>query len=321
MSDEPRRKAVRVNNDKFAAVITAFLKSPKFQGYAPATRDLWGRALTFMSRPDCLGAIAITEIRPALVQAYFDVLEGGAYKAQAALSALKQLEKWAVVRDILPRQITIGVEIPDAEGGHIPWTVEHVELAEQRARPDIARAVTLAANTGQRGSDLVRMGPTDVEMYDGRAGICLRQVKTGRKIWVPITPELDAAMATWPREPGPFLRRQDGRPWARDELTHAWRWERDHNPALAPLRLCGPDKDKPLVLHGLRGHACVRLLHAGANTRQISDMVGMSEPMVAKYTRYSDQRENATAAVIHLERAIRDRETDKGKSKPLKSGA
>ena len=186
-----------------------------------------------------------------------------------------------------------------------------VELAERHARPDLARAVTLGANTGQRRSDLIRMGPTDVEVYDGREGICVRQKKTGREVWVPIISTLATAMATWERRPGPWLRHLDGRPWVGGEITDAWRFERDGNPALEPLRRCGPDKNKPLVLHGLRGHACVRLLHAGANTRQISDMVGMSEAMVAHYTRFSVQRENATAAIIHMERTIRERDPKK----------
>jgi hypothetical protein len=70
------------------------------------------------------------------------------------------------------------------------------------------------------------------------------------------------------------------------------------------------------VLHGLRGHACVRLLRANANTRQISDMVGMSEPMVARYTRFSLQKENASAAVYHMTRTSGERDGSKsGKSK------
>src|SRR5262249_9633249 len=55
------------------------------------------------------------------------------------------------------------------------------------------------------------------------------------------------------------------------------------------------------VLHGLRGTACVRLLRAGANTRQIADMVGMSEPTVKRYTRFSEQRKNAPAPVTHVD--------------------
>ena len=37
--------------------------------------------------------------------------------------------------------------------------------------------MTLAANTGQRGSDLVRMGPTDIETYQGIDGINVTQLK------------------------------------------------------------------------------------------------------------------------------------------------
>jgi DNA-binding CsgD family transcriptional regulator len=152
------------------------------------------------------------------------------------------------------------------------------------------------------------MGPTDVETFDGIDGINVVQQKTKREVWIPIMSTLAAVMATWERRPGPFLRRLDGGVWTRKALYTAWVYERDRNPALVALRALG------LVPHGLRGHACVRLLRAGANTRQIADMVGMSEDMVKRYTRLSAQRENASAAVYHLERTLREREnsiTDK----------
>ena len=75
-------------------------------------------------------------------------------------------------------------------------------LAETRARSELARVVTLAANTGQRGSDLVKMRWTDIEVYNGLTGINVTQKKTGRQIWVPITQELSAAMAGWERQTG-----------------------------------------------------------------------------------------------------------------------
>lgn len=300
-------KPARVTEDKFASVVRAYLRSAKFDSYAQETRALWGRELNFMARPDCLGDLMIAEIRPALVQAYFDGLSGFPGKQQAALAALKRLEKWAVVRDILPRQITLGVEVEEMDGGHIPWTDEQVALAEKYARPDIARAITLGANTGQRVSDLVRMGPTDIEIYNGVEGIKVIQQKTKREVWIPIISTLAAAMASWERRPGPFLRRIGGTVWDRRALSSAWAYERDTNPELEPLRAIGPNKERPAVLHGLRGHACVRLLRAGANTRQISDIVGMSEEMVKNYTRFSDQRDNALAAVYHMERTIRER--------------
>jgi hypothetical protein len=52
-------------------------------------------------------------------------------------------------------------------------------------------------------------------------------------------------------------------------------------------------------------------MRAGANTRQIADMVGMSEPIVGRYCRFSVQRENASAAVLHLDRTFRERNSAK----------
>jgi integrase len=295
----PRRpfRAAKITDGCFAAVIRAFFASPKFQGYSPATREVWGRELRLAERPDTLGTISVNLMRPALVQAFMDGMADRPGKQAAALAALRQLERWAIVRDLLPQPITMGVEIGHSDGGHRPWTEEQVRLAETCARPELARVVTLGANTGQRGSDLVKMRWTDLEIYNGRLGINVVQIKTGRQIWVPLTRELEAALAGWERRPGFILLRPTGIAWTRKALTWAWIVERDTNPALKPLA--------GLVLHGLRATACVRLLRAGANTRQIADMVGMSEPVVGRYCRFSVQRENASAAVLHLDRTSR----------------
>ncbi len=301
--DAPIPKAAQqVIDSGFAAVVRLFMSpaNPKWAKYAEASRDLWSRELLRASHPDCLGAIPLHDIRPSLVQAYLDGFADRPGKQAAAMAALKLVEKWAIVRDRLPRPITTGVEIEDSDGGHTPWSEEDVSLVEKYGRQDFSRVVTLGANTGQRGSDLIRMGWSDIERFNGMDGINVVQKKTGRKVWVPITSALASAMAAWEKQPGPFLRKMDGHLWSRTQLTAAWTRHRDSNRELEPIMRAG------LVLHGLRGHACVRLLRAGANSRQISDMVGMSEEMVKNYTKLSDQRENATAAVLHLERRKRD---------------
>lgn len=319
---EPNRKHVRrVTEDTFASLIRLFRMSSKWtepppRGYSASTRETWGRELDFMMRPGCLGAVSLQEIRPSLIQAYFDGLADRPGKQHSGLSVLKQLEKWAIVRELLPRQITLGVEIGRSDGGHIPWTDEQVALAEREAGPHLSRAITLCANTGQRGSDLIRMGWGDIETYQGIDGINVTQKKTGKHVWVPITSPLAAAMAGWQRRPGPFLTRPDGRPWVRRALTNAWAKERNTRPVLETLKnppqrlrdpelaACDPDG---LVLHGLRGTACVRLRQSGATESQIADMVGMSIDMVQRYCRFAAQRENAVAAVHHLERAFSER--------------
>jgi integrase len=285
----------RVTENCFAALVRGFKGSPNFLNLRPASQALWGRELDFACRPTLLGAVLLDEIRPALVQQYLDGWSDKPGKQAAALAAFKALERWAIVRDLLARPITLGVKTGKPKGGHAPWTDEQVALAESSARIDLRRVITLGANTGQRGSDLVRMGWGDIEVFQGRPGINVRQVKTGREIWVPILEPLRRAMETWERRPGPFLLTSWGEPWHRQQLTMAWWHERNTNPELRALR------DADLVLHGLRGHACVRLYRAGLTSREVSVLVGMSIPMVERYCRLSVQKENALAAVLKLE--------------------
>jgi integrase len=298
-------RAAKITDRCFAAVLRAFVASPKFQGYAPATRDTWGRELRLAERPDTLGAVSVHDIRPALVQAFLDGLADRSGKQEVALKVLRQVERWAIVRDLLPQPITTGVEIAGSDGGHKPWKDEHVALAEQFARRGFDRIVTLAANTGQRGSDVVKMRWQDIEIIGGRPGINIVQQKTGLTLWIPFTQPLIAALETWERAPGFIVRRPSGLPWTRPRMSSEWAEERRMNLALAPLESDG------LVLHGLRATACIRLSRAGATTRQISDWIGMSEKMVCRYTRFSEQQQNAIAAVVHLDRYMASKAIEK----------
>lgn len=289
-----------ITDDVFASVVRGFLASDKFAKLARSTQSNYRHNLELAMHPDTLGNVPVDELRPALVQAFLDGYGGKPAQQKVAQTALKSLERWAIVRDKLRHQIMLGTEAPGGTGGYTPWTDEHVALAELHATPHLARVVTLAANTGQRGSDLIRMRWSDVEVYEGRPGINVIQRKTGLKIWVPLTQELEGAMRGWERRPGFILLKLDGQPFSRHQLSDQWLAERIANVALRPLR------DAELSIHGLRATAVVRLRRAGAGVLQIADMVGMSVPMVSRYCRFSVQRENALAAVVYLDRTPRE---------------
>ena len=157
----------RVTENSFYALVRASKTSEKFTGLAKATQDLWGRELDFACRPNCLGTVPLDVIRPALVKGYLDGWGYKPGKQAAALAAFKALEKWAVVRDILPRPITRGVKTGKPQGGHKPWTDAQVALAEKYARRDLARAVTLGAHraTDQRSCTNVLDGYRDVPWH------------------------------------------------------------------------------------------------------------------------------------------------------------
>lgn len=302
MQRKQRPKAARITPGTFAHVIREFQKSPHYlQSITASTRAQYARVLRIAEAHEGLGGLTVDIIRPSLVQIFLDALADKPGQQRNARTALKSLEKWALVRDKLPFPIMTGTYCVSSDGGHEPWTFPQVELAEKHAREDLARTVTLMVHTGQRGSDVVRMNPTDLETKSGRLGIHVRQQKTGKRLWVPFTAELESVMQKWPRRPGPFVLRPSGEPYTRPLLSWHWNNERDANEALKPL------KDAGLVLHGLRATAVVRARKAGATDLQIANMFGMSEPMVARYSRLEDQTEMALAAVHFLDRTAQER--------------
>lgn len=300
MRPKPPSRIVTIAKGSFAEVIRAFQSSQHFLKLEPSTRSSYARILRVAEEAKGLGGLPVEVIRPSLVQAFLDAFVDMPGRQAVARTTLKSLEKWAIVRDLLPHPITIGTSVEKSDGGHEPWSFEQVALAEQHARTDIARVVTLMVHTGQRGSDIVRMRWSDIETRDGIEGIRVTQQKTGKKLWIPFTDELAAVLATWERKPPFFLvLNPRGKPYTRPVLSRHWVYERDTKPALAPLA--------GLVLHGLRATAVVRARKDGLTDLQISNMYGMSEPMVARYSRLADQGEMAIAAVIQLNRTASER--------------
>jgi hypothetical protein len=105
----PRPKAIKIKAGCFAEVIRKFLTCPKFgEDYekdgvlAKSTQTTYKHLLGIAERPDVLGAVSIHEIRPALVQAFLDGFADRPATQKNAQTAMKAVERWAIVRDLLP---------------------------------------------------------------------------------------------------------------------------------------------------------------------------------------------------------------------------
>ena len=292
-----KRKGRQARPDSFASVINQYLASGKYKALSSSAQNGYRRHLVLAQ--SVIGKYQVDVIRPALVQAFLDGLADLPAKQKVAQTALKAVEKWAIVRDLLPRPITMGTVAPGGDGGHKPWTAEQISLAEKHASPHMSKVITLASNTGQRGSDLVKMRWSDLETYDGRLGLNVITKKVGLQLWIPLTQELSDALTAWGKKPGYILLKEDGQPWSRQQLSDQWLHERERNPALTDLADC--------TLHGLRATAIVRLRRAGVSTGLISSLVGLSEHMVNRYCRFAVQKDNAIAAVIQLDGTTRER--------------
>jgi integrase len=282
-----------VMTDTFASVIRAYTNSPNFNRLADSTKQIYRVYLT--KAEVILGDLPLGVIRPFLVQQCLDALADRPGAQSNMRTVLKAIEAFALPRDLLPNPITLGTEVVGSDGGHKPWTEDQVQCAERFAAPHVARIITIASNTGQRGSDLCRMRWSDIETIDGRPGIHVKQRKTGLQIWIPFTSALMHAIATWQRGPTHILLQPNGLPYGnRMALSRTWDRERNRNPNLAPCA--------GMVLHGLRATAVIRLRRAGATTPQIVDMIGLSAEMVERYSRFADQKVSALAAVLKLDR-------------------
>ena len=98
------------------------------------------------------------------------------------------------------------------------WEDHHIAAFMTLASLPLQWALLLAADTGQRQGDLLRL---PWSAHDGK-WITLTQSKTGRKVRVPLTARLRAVLSTVPRIGPVILTNGRRRPWAHNAFRKAW---------------------------------------------------------------------------------------------------
>jgi integrase len=199
-----------------------------------------------------------------------------------------------VLRAMMRHAVEIGLRADDptrevrairvkSEGFH-SWTDAEIAQFENchpvGSRPRLAFALLLY--TGQRRSDVVRMGCQHV-----RNGVLVvRQEKTGAKLSIPLHPTLQEILADTPTDNMTFLTTQFGKPFTSNGFGNWFRVQCN----AAGLPQCSA--------HGLRKAAARRLAEAGCTAHEIASITGhASLKQVAHYTRAADQGRLASAAM------------------------
>ena len=272
-------------------LIDAYLKSPAVTRLAESTQYQYRRHLEIARK--AWGALSSAGVRPVHVQAVMDNLSATPAKANNFLGAMRAMSVWARARDHIPHSLTEGVKPFGMDGGHEPWGPEQIKCVHDKLTGVVRQGVMLMLYTGQRGSDVVRLGWTDIN--DESLLRVKRQQKTGVEAWCPIVPELAAEMQTWKRRPGPFLQ-ENGKVLNRKRF-----WD------LFDKARAGLPELQGFTPHGLRATAVIRLRRAGLTPLQIQDIVGMSVAMIERYCRFADRKESGKAALVSLERTRQER--------------
>ena len=180
----------------------------------------------------------------------------------------------------------------DAPRANRPWRRDEVAAMLEHARPHIAAAVVLMANTGLDPCDAVRLRRDEV------SGGVIRGLrsKTGQPVAVPITGDLQQALdRAPPHDAITVLATSNGTPWTVAGLRASFRQD----------RLCLEGEglvDPGLTLKGLRHTVATFLREAGVSPRDIADLLGQrTESMALHYSDRSDltEKNRATISVLH----------------------
>ena len=275
-SSLPKIKTVSLAIDQYLAVASDTIEKLTLYHYR--------RSLDIAKR--AWADLPVEGIRPSHVKELMDGMAKTPAKANHFLSCMKSFSGWARVKDFTTQSMTEGVKAYKATGGHKPWTDAQIAAAQTKLSGTVRRGFMLYLYTGQRGQDVVRLGPTHVD--DG--GFNLGQKKTGVDVWCPIVSELAAEMATWEKRPGPFLLQANGETYDRKLF---WKHFTEAIEAI-------PELDG-VTLHGLRCTAVIRLRRAGLSVGQIGDIVGMSLGTISRYCRFADRKSGGKAALIQID--------------------
>ena len=266
----------------FGAVIDLYATSPQFPTKPSSVRS-YKRQLDLARE---MGNLPVDQVDVGVIRKIFDGMADKPPSANAFLGVMRTLSIWAVSRKHLTASITEGIEAYDvSDRGHKPWSAVQLQAAHDRFTGAVRRAFFLGYYTGQRISDVVRLGPTMID----ENGFDISQVKTNVQAWCPILPELAAEMKTWKREPGPYVRKPDGSVHDEASLRYEYDKQREAIPEL-----------KDTTWHGLRASCVVRLRRAGLSALQISDVIGLSLPMVERYCRFANRKISGQAVLVAL---------------------
>jgi integrase len=275
--------ADRARPGTMAALALSYFASPQFRGMRTSSQKIYrgiierfcrehgDKRVALLGREHIVRLMAAEADRPNVANALRRVLR----------AMIRHAMDINMRRDDPTRDVQ-AIRVKSA--GYHSWAdVEIAQFEQHHPVGSRARlAMALLLYTGQRRSDVIRMGPQHV-----RAGaIYVKQQKTGTELAIPIHPELAVVIAATPSGHLTYLTTRFGQPFKGSGFGH---WFRDACDQ-AGLPHCSP--------HGLRKAAARRLAEAGCTAHEIGAITGhASLAELVRYTRAADQRRLAEAAM------------------------
>lgn len=291
---ERAKRAMGGSGDTIAALVTSYKGSPEWTKLAASTRSGW---MTWLERiREEFGTATIRmfgerEMRGEVLD-WRDRWAAQPRSADLAIQVFSRLLSWAVDRGKLPVNILLGVaSLYEADRSDIIWEERHFDAIAPHASAEVQDAIDLAACTGLRRGDLVKLPWSAI----GTHAIVWRTGKSrGRNlVTIPLLPETETILARIKRRHAEEMsaRRPDRRKPLTDTVLASSYW-RPWTPKGLGSRFNDAKQASGVDVnfHDLRGTFATRCMIAGLTDTEIADILGWSPKDVhAIRVKYVDQ--------------------------------
>lgn len=276
-------KPTYAGKQTFEALVVSYCRSKKYTGLAPRTRADYAKVLEWVKAK--LGPLPVARMQRKDVIRAQDANADTVRFANYIVQVLRILMEhaidlgWRASGDNPAKGVAL---IKSSRPGREAWPADLIEAYRATAQGRALLIFELCIGTGQRISDVLRMGWKDIE----GDGIHVQQGKTKARLWVPLTPHLRRVLADTPRIGLTICA------WGpRGQPTH-YRTAADMVMAVR-VKIGAESYD----LHGLRYTAAAELAALGCSDELIMAVTGhKTSAMVARYAGPARQKSRAKEA-------------------------
>jgi integrase len=282
---------------RLRSAIVSYKASIEYKKLADSTKRNWGRWLDRIS--DYFGDLRIAQfdrpekIRP-VIRRWRNQWADKPRTADYAMQVLSRVLSYAVdpLGKIASNPCESIKQLYHGDRSEIIWTDSDIAHLKKTCASEVAHAVDLAAHTGLRLGDLVRVSWSHV----GADAITLATGKSRhrREVIIPVYNALRHVLDGIPKRSTAILTNSRHRPWTENSFGSAFN----------RAKIDASMEDRDLHFHDLRGTAATRFYIAGLSVRVIAEIMGWEEEYVEKIIRRYVGRNAATkAAIEQLNRA------------------
>jgi integrase len=271
---------------RFKSMVVLYRASGAYKGLEESTRRQWAPWLDRIA--SYFGDLRIVQFdRPEkirlVIRKWRNQWADKPRTADYAMQVLSRVLSHAVESGSLAGNACEGIKrIYTGDRSEIIWTDSDIAQLKRTCSAEIAHAVDLAACTGLRCGDLLRLSWSHI----GEDSIAISTGKSGhrREAIIPLYDELRAVLARIPKRSTVILTNQHHRPWKAFPASFS-----------AVKKAAGLHK---LHFHDLRGTAATRFYIAGLSIRVIAEILAWDEDSVERIIRRYVARGAATRAAI-----------------------